>query len=322
MGKKTKSKARLDKFYRIAKDQGFRSRAAFKLIQLNRKYSFLQNSTILVDLCAAPGGWLQVASQTMPSESIIIGVDLDPIKAIPNVITFQSDITSEECYQRLKKELKHLKADVVLNDGAPNVGGAWAKDAFAQNELVLLSLKLVSRILKKGGTFVVKVFRSSDYVTLIDVLKKCFGKVEANKPEASRLTSAEIFVVCQNFVGQENVKKDWLEPKKVFLQADCEKIDSIKKIFKDRRREIPNDGPSTMFKRMTLDEFFDYYNPHQIFVDYNCVDLKKGELDKYKDIAHAPPDLEEMMKDFKLLGASQIRQLIRWRNKIILKQKK
>ena len=220
-GKKTKlAKGRLDKFYHLAKEQGLRSRAAFKLIQLNRKYDFLSRARGCVDLCAAPGSWMQVAVKYMPMDSVIIGVDLAPIKPLRGCYAFQEDITSGRCRTVIREKLgKQGAVDVVLHDGAPNVGGSWAKEAYEQNVLALQALALACEFLAPNGTFVTKVFRSQDYTSLLYALSQLFGKVEATKPTASRNTSAEIFVVCLHYKAPKRVDPRLLDPKHVFEQV-------------------------------------------------------------------------------------------------------
>ncbi|KAJ3138493.1 AdoMet-dependent rRNA methyltransferase spb1 [Physocladia obscura] len=332
---KKHAKGRLDKFYHMAKEQGYRARSAFKLIQLNKKYAFLEKAKVLVDLCAAPGGWLQVAQKYMPRSSIIIGLDLAPIKPIPGVITHVEDITTPKCRATLKGELKTWKADVFLHDGAPNVGVSWIQDAFTQNELTLSSLKLATEFLVPNGVFVTKVFRSKDYNKLLWVFNQLFDNVEATKPTSSRNVSAEIFVVCRGYKAPKKIDPRLLDSKYVFKEVDDNAGDeNDPKKVKDRQNQILNDlfhperhrdgyadGATILYTTTPVSEFVRSSDHIAILAKNNALTFSNPSNDAQiaNDHAvittstHTTPQIRIDIGDLRNLGKKDFKGLIKWR---------
>jgi AdoMet-dependent rRNA methyltransferase SPB1 len=321
MGKKGKvGKQRKDNYYKLAKQKGFRSRAAFKLIQLNRKFQFLENSRVCIDLCAAPGGWLQVASEYMPVSSVIIGVDLAPITPIRNVITFQSDITTEECSKTIEAKLQGWTADIVLHDGAPNLGKNWLHDSYNQNVLVLNALKIACTHLTKGGWFITKVFRSTDYNSLIWVFGKLFSKVHATKPQASRSESAEIFVVCQNYKKPDEIDPSFFDPTKLFADISefdddlkKRKADLLKPPSKIKKARAHGYEDGDVYKTVTDLQFITTQNHMDYLAQCHEIKLTNSDIIQHGSTTE---EIKECCKDLKVLGRKDLLKLLKWRRLI------
>lgn len=198
MSRRWLSERRSDPYHRMAKEQGYRSRAAFKLKQLNDRFGFLNGARFVLDLGAAPGGWLQVASEEVGGDGLIIGIDLNVIKplGVENVRTIVGDITDDKTLKLIRDVFPSL-VDVILSDTSPNVSGVWEVDHLRQIHLARRTLRIAEAFLKPNGWVVVKVFQGSDYDKFLEEARDLFLFVRVVKPRSSRKRSAEVYVVAQ-----------------------------------------------------------------------------------------------------------------------------
>eukprot|EP00937_MAST-01D_sp_MAST-1D-sp2_P008002 g8002.t1 len=322
MPKRKESKR--DKYFNLAKAQGYRARSAFKLIQLNKKFDFLSTASVCIDLCAAPGGWCQVAQKCMPAMSTIIGIDLLPIRPMRGVKTFQCDITTPLCRTLIKRECKGRKqcVDVVLCDGAPNVGFNYTKDAYVQNELALIALKLAVDVLKPGGWFVSKVFRSQDYNSLLWVFKQLFQRVQANKPLSSRNESAEIFVVCEGFFAPDKLDPRLLDAKHVFQQVEAptKAVNIFHKKFGEQKRHrqgYDDDlGPDLTRKRSAL-EFVRAKDPIAVLSTVHRLTFDELGCEELLGHPGTTEEIKAVCADLRVVGKSEFKSLLKWRDVLL-----
>ncbi len=192
--------AKRDLYRRLAKQRGFKSRAAFKLIQLQKKYGIIKKGDKVLDLGCAPGGWLQVSSSYVGKEGMVIGVDKKPVKGMPkNVRTIEMDIF-DDVFKAIRR-VTTSEFDVVLSDLSPEVSGIWELDSARQIELCERALEIAKGVLRKGGKMVIKIFQGEDTGYFIKKLRKAFKQVKLTKPPASRPESSELYVICFGFKG-------------------------------------------------------------------------------------------------------------------------
>ncbi len=192
-------KRKREYYYRRAKKEKYRSRAAYKLLQAVKKYQFMKPGDMIVDLGAAPGGWIQASRKIVGSEGFVLGVDLRKVQPInfSNVRTLIGDIREPQIVQHIK-ELLAYPADVVISDVAPNVSGVWELDHARQIDLARHSLRIATLVLRPRGNFFVKTFQGSMLNDFVREIKQHFVQVKRVKPKSSRARSAELYVLGIN----------------------------------------------------------------------------------------------------------------------------
>ena len=191
-----------DYYYRLAKAEQYRTRAAYKLLQAVEKYGFIKPGDVVVDLGAAPGGWMQVSRKIVGETGFVLGIDLkiiDPFTEA-NVRSVVGDITESETVEVIREFLPRA-ADVVVSDVSPNVSGVWEVDHARQVDLARKSLQIAVSVLRVGGNFFAKVFQGDMLNDFAYELRQCFGSVRFVKPKASRRKSAELYILGLKKLG-------------------------------------------------------------------------------------------------------------------------
>lgn len=188
-----------DPYVKRARSEGWRSRAAFKLEQIDAKERLFRPGMLVVDLGSAPGSWSQYVTGKLDGDVSIVALDLLPMDSLPSVDFIQGDFREDAVLERLESALDGRRADLVMSDMAPNISGVRAVDQPRSIYLVELALDLCARALKPGGDLVTKLFQGEGSDALIATAKARFDRVRVMKPEASRSASREVYLVARNY---------------------------------------------------------------------------------------------------------------------------
>lgn len=192
-----------DAYWKAAKRTGYRSRAAYKLQQIVKRYGVLRAGHVVVDLGAAPGGWSQVAAQVVGERGAVVAVDLDRMSPIEGVRALRGDMTDPETLERVRGEVRKARgggtarADVVLSDMSPNISGIYSVDQARSVALARRALEAARALLRPGGGLVVKVFEGEDFHRLLEDVRRQFASARVYNPPASRKQSSEVYIVAK-----------------------------------------------------------------------------------------------------------------------------
>ncbi|WP_414468283.1 RlmE family RNA methyltransferase [Methanobacterium sp. ACI-7] len=197
MGKRWQVEKKKEHYYKSAKKESYRSRASYKLLQLNKKFKIIKNKDYVVDLGAAPGGWSQVALDLVGEEGKVVAVDLQRIKPFEeeNFIQITGDFTKKEVIDKIEKELG-WNADVILSDAAPKLTGIKDIDQLKSIDIAENALKIADSILKIGGNMVIKVFQGEGFEEYLKKVKENFRVVKTTKPPSSKKGSMEMYLIA------------------------------------------------------------------------------------------------------------------------------
>lgn len=190
-----------DRFVKQAQKDGYRSRASYKLLELNEKDKLIKPGMLVIDLGSAPGGWSQIASDLVGEQGKLIASDILPMDPLPDVDFIQGDFTEESVFNEIMTAIANRPVDVVISDMAPNLSGISSADQASSIYLIELALDMAQQVLKPKGSFIAKAFQGEGYDAFVAQVREQFDTVVIRKPESSRSRSREVYVVGKGFRG-------------------------------------------------------------------------------------------------------------------------
>lgn len=192
-----------DPFVKQAQKDGYRSRASYKLLEIQEKDHILKNGMTVIDLGAAPGGWSQVVSRIIGEHGRLIASDILPMDSIADVTFIQGDFTDDKVFETLLGTINHQPVDLVISDMAPNMSGMRSVDQTKAMLLCELALDMALKVLKPGGYFLIKIFQGEGFDAYLQMVRQSFDKVQIRKPNSSRDRSREQYLLAKGFKGSE-----------------------------------------------------------------------------------------------------------------------